>query len=161
VSRSPSQRQPGRRKPLPPTAVVALLVAALLFYFGLIGVRGFLLFEQPRLVLKALGCAVLVLPLVGAWVVVAELRFGAASQRLAGRISIGGESPEPPDLPRSASGRVDPAAADLWFQDRRAAVEAEPDRWQSWFRLAQAYDLAGDRRRARSALRTAIGKEQA
>jgi Flp pilus assembly protein TadD len=37
-------------------------------------------------------------------------------------------------------------------------VERAPDDWRGWFRLAQAYDLAGDRKRAREALRTAIAK---
>ena len=38
----------------------------------------------------------------------------------------------------------------------RAEVEAAPDDWRGWYRLAHAYDLAGDRKRARSAMRQAI-----
>jgi Flp pilus assembly protein TadD len=37
----------------------------------------------------------------------------------------------------------------------RAAVEAAPDDWGSWFRLGFAYDAAGDRKRARESLRRA------
>ena len=43
----------------------------------------------------------------------------------------------------------------------RAAVEQTPDDWSAWFRLALAYDAAGDRRRARWATREAIRLERA
>lgn len=132
--------------------VVALLVAALAVYFVLIGYRGVQLIGDHRPVLVVLGVAVIVLPLVGVWVVVAEVRFGLATERLAHRLE---PDPEPP-LPRSPSGRVDRAAADERFALRRAQVEAAPDDWQAWYRLAEAYDDAGDRRRARAAMRTAI-----
>jgi hypothetical protein len=110
--------------------------------------------------LKVLGLAVLVLPLVGAWVVIAEVRFGLATQRLARRLDAEGAPPEP-QLPRHPSGRVDRAAADELFVARRHAVEADPADWRQWYRLALAYDLAGDRRRARAAMRTAIDRESA
>jgi len=138
--------------------VVAALVAAMSVYFVLIGWRGLYLLGEDRWVLKILGVAVLVLPLIGVWVVVAELRFGLASQRLAERMVAAGDSTELPDLPRRRSGRIERNAADAWFAERRAVVEGAPDDWRGWFRLAQAYDLAGDRRRAREALRTAIEK---
>jgi cytochrome c-type biogenesis protein CcmH/NrfG len=89
-------------------------------------------------------------------VVVAELRFGLASQRLERRLREAGEWAQVPELPRLASGRVDRRAADAWFDQQRVVVERAPEDWRGWFRLAQAYDLAGDRRRAREALRTAI-----
>jgi hypothetical protein len=102
-----------------------------------------------------LGVAVLVMPLVGAWVVVAEVRFGLATQRLAARLDAEGTEPEP-ELPRTPSGRVERVAADALFAQRRTAVEADPQDWRGWYRLAVAYDLAGDRKRARAAMRTAI-----
>jgi len=139
-----------------PLVIVGVLVAALVVYFGLIGYRAVTLFGQSGLVVKLLGAAVLVLPLIGIWVVVAELHFGFASQRLAERLAAAGESSQPPELPRLRSGRVDRAAADAWFESQKSVVEAAPNDWRGWFRLAQAYDLAGDRRRAREALRTAI-----
>jgi Flp pilus assembly protein TadD len=51
---------------------------------------------------------------------------------------------------------VEPEAADVRFAERQREVEADPDDWAAWFRLAVAYDDAGDRRRARSAMRSAI-----
>jgi hypothetical protein len=132
--------------------LVALLVAALAVYFALIGYRGVYLLGQSGAGLKILGVAVLVLPLIGVWVVVAEIRFGLATERLAHAMP---DEPEEP-LPRLPSGRVDRAAADARFAERRSQVEAAPDDWRCWYRLAVAYDEAGDRRRARAAMRTAI-----
>ncbi len=139
-----------------PLAVVAVLLVAMAAYFVLIGIRGVFLLEQSRLSLKVLGVAVLLLPLVGIWVVIAELRFGAASERLAREMLADGREVSLPELPRSPRGRVDRDAADGWFAEQRLLVEADPDDWRGWFRLAQAYDLAGDRKRGRAALRTAI-----
>lgn len=136
--------------------VVALLIVALAAYFGLIGYRGVYLLGQHSAGLKILGVAVLVLPLVGVWVVYAEVRFGFATQRLAVEL----DEPEP-ELPRSASGRVDRDTADALFETRRAEAEAAPQDWRAWYRLALAYDYAGDRRRARTAMRTAIERHGA
>lgn len=131
--------------------VVAVLVVALAAYFALIGYRGVILLGESQASLKVFGAAVLVLPLIGVWVVVAEVRFGLATQRLAERLD------EPaPELPRTPSGRIDRSAADALFAERRTEVESDPDDWRGWFRLAEAYDFAGDRRRARSAMRKAI-----
>ena len=91
--------------------------------------------------------------MIGIWVVVAEVRFGQAAQRLTDQL---GPSPDALDIPRRPSGRIDRAAADTIFTEQRALVEADPDDWRGWYHLAEAYDVAGDRRRAREALRTAI-----
>jgi hypothetical protein len=135
--------------------IVALLLVALAAYFGLIGYRGVYLLGQHAVSLKVLGVAVLALPVVGSWVVAAELRFGVATERLGRRLDEEGE-PADPDLPRSAGGRVDRNAADALFERRRIAVDASPRDWRAWYRLAVAYDYAGDRKRARAAMRTAI-----
>ena len=36
------------------------------------------------------------------------------------------------------------------------AGATDPDDWRRWYRLARAYDHAGDRRRAREAMKTAL-----
>lgn len=135
--------------------VVALLVVALAAYFALIGYRGGYLLGQHSIALKVLGGAVLVLPLIGVVVVVAEIRFGLATQRLAERLDAEGAPPELSPA-RTPSGRIDRDAADVIFAQRRDDVQADPDDWHGWYRLALAYDDAGDRRRARAAMRTAI-----
>jgi hypothetical protein len=137
---------------------VALLVVALATYVVLVGYRGVFLLDESSIILKALGAAVLVLPVVGVWVVAAEIRFGLATQRLARRLDAEGVPPEP-ELPRRPSGRVDRQVADALFEQCRHEVEDEPADWRRWYRLAVAYDVAGDRRRARAAMRTAIARE--
>jgi predicted alpha/beta hydrolase len=96
---------------------VALLLVAPAAYFGLIGHRRIYPLGGDDAALKVFGIAVLVLPPVGVWVVI---------------------------------------AADARFGRRRGEVEAQPDDWRRWYRLALANDDAGDRRRARTAMRTAI-----
>ena len=59
-------------------------------------------------------------------------------------------------LPKTPSGRVQRDAADALFHTVRGEVEADPDDWRRWYRLARAYDYAGDRTRAREAMRTAV-----
>jgi hypothetical protein len=137
---------------------VALLVVALATYVVLVGYRGVFLLDESSIILKALGAAVLVLPVIGVWVVGTEIRFGLATQRLARRLDAEGVPPEP-ELPRRPSGRVDRQAADALFEQCRHEVEDEPADWRRWYRLAVAYDIAGDRRRARAAMRTAIARE--
>ena len=139
--------------------VVGLLIVALLAYFVLVGYRGVYLLRQQSLVLRVLGVAVLVLPVIGIWVVVAEVRFGRATERLAHRLDEEGAPPEP-EVARLPSGRVDRSAADALFERTRVVVEADPDNWRGWYQLALAYDLAGDRRRARAAMRTAIERAE-
>ncbi|SLD23295.1 TPR repeat-containing protein [Mycobacteroides abscessus subsp. abscessus] len=58
------------------------------------------------------------------------------------------------------SGRVNREDADALFATVKAEVEAEPDDWVGWYRLARAYDYAGDRGRARDTMRTAVQMQQ-
>ena len=131
-----------------------ILVVALIAYFIVIGYRGFSLIGRHEWDLKVLGVVVLAFPLIGAWIVVGELRFGFSTQLLAEELNAEGAPPEP-EMPRLPSGRVDRTAADGLFEIRRAEVEADPDNWRGWYYLAVSYDLAGDRRRGREAMRTA------
>jgi len=136
-------------------AVVALLVVAFGFYAVTIGWRGVLLVADGRPAAVALGVGVLLLPLLGIWAVWRELQFGRATQRLGEELAQRGQLLVD-DLPRRPSGRVERAAAMTAFDSHRREVEQRPDDWAAWYRLATAYDLAGDRRRARAAARRAI-----
>ena len=131
-----------------------LLVVAVIGYFFVVGYRGFSLLGRPEWDLKLLGLVVFAFPLIGAWIVVVELRFGFTTQLLAEELNAEGAPPEP-EMPRLPSGRVDRKAADSYFHERRAIVEADPEDWHGWYYLAVSYDLAGDRRRGREAMRTA------
>lgn len=129
--------------------VVVLLIVVLAFYLGLIGVRGVSLLGDPRWIVKGLGIGVLLLPLVGVAIVVAELRFGRATERLANLL---GEDPCP------QAQTLDPDQA---FPLRQAQVEAAPDDWQAWYRLAIAYGDARDTARGRRTMRKAIAMQRA
>ncbi len=135
--------------------VIAAMLAMFAFYAVTIGWRGVLLVRDGRTAAVALGLGVLVLPVIAGWAVWKEVRFGLATQRLARILDAEGALPVD-DLPRRPSGRVDRAAADAAFESYRADVERGPGDWRAWYRLATAYDAAGDRRRARAAARQAI-----
>jgi cytochrome c-type biogenesis protein CcmH/NrfG len=109
----------------------------------------------------ALGVGVLLLPIIGVVLVGYELRFGWQTQVLARRLAEEDLLPDDSELARRASGRVERDAADAHFEVVRTEVEAAPEDWRGWYRLAHAYDLAGDRKRARSAMRHAIELSQA
>jgi hypothetical protein len=139
------------------TAKRAAIVIAVVFaaYAGLLGWRGVLLIGTGDPVAVVLGIAVLVIPVLGAYLVWRELQFGRRTEVLARELEAVGGLPVD-DLPRRPSGRIDRAAADAAFVKYKAEAEAAPEDWRVWFRLSTAYDAAGDRRRARSTMRTAI-----
>ncbi|TQS44810.1 hypothetical protein [Cryptosporangium phraense] len=134
---------------------VAVLVAVLAVYLLLAVDRALIMLRTGDVVLVVLGVAMLALPVLGGWLVWLEILFGRNAQRLADELAEEGGLPVD-DLPRRPSGRPVRSAADSRFAQRRAEVEEDPDDWRRWFRLGLAYDDAGDRRRARGALRKAI-----
>jgi hypothetical protein len=138
----------------------AIMAALLVLYLILVTQLAVRLIAVDEPIAKGLGFALIVLPLVGLWALVAELVFGFRSERLGQRLAEEGESPLQ-DLPRLPSGRVERSAADAAFGRYQAEAEAAPERWESWYRLGLAYDACGDRRRARGAIRRAIALESA
>jgi cytochrome c-type biogenesis protein CcmH/NrfG len=136
-------------------ATIAVLVLVVTFYAVLIGAKGVGLLASGSLVGQALGVALLVLPLLGLLLVWREIEFGRRTAALARELDAEGGLPVD-DLPRRPSGRVDRGAADAQFRAMRSEAEADPDDWRVWFRLALAYDTAGDRTRARAAARHAL-----
>ena len=138
-------------------ATIALMVALVVFYAVITMLKGAAMVQSGGAVGVLLGLAVLVVPLLGLALVVRELWFGRQCARLAEDLADEDGLPtELGDLPRRPSGRVDRGAADAHFAKVREETEADPDRWQAWYRLSLAYDAAGDRSRARAAARHAI-----
>ena len=140
--------------------VIGLLCLALLVYLVLLARTAVILIKTGTPSAVALGIGVLLLPVVGAWAVVATLRAGLAHQRLASLARERGRELDVDGLPRMASGRIQRDAADTLFDQVRTEAQADPDDWLSWYRLARAYDYAGDRRRARETMRTAVDLER-
>ncbi|GAA4284993.1 hypothetical protein GCM10022261_25240 [Brevibacterium daeguense] len=138
----------------------ALVIAVLLAVYLVFTLqRGWIMITDESPVAKFLGIALIALPVIGAWALISELLFGTRMQRLGGMLEAEGGLPED-NLPRTPGGRVDRTAADAEFARYRAETEAAPEDWRSWFRLSCAYDVAGDRRRARQTMRRAISLER-
>lgn len=141
-------------------AAIAGIVVALAVYLVLLGQRGIELIRVGTPVAVGLGIGVLILPFLGVWIVVATLRAGLQHQHLARRIHDEGLDLDVSELPKRPSGRVDREAADELFQQVKKEWEADPDNWRNSYRLARAYDYAGDRGRARETMRRAVALER-
>ena len=140
-------------------AVVAVAATALLGLYLL--VRAVDLLRTGTVAGALLGIGVVLLVLVGALLVAGEVRLGAGSSRLAARLAAEGDPGDPADLARTASGRLTPEAADELFAVRKAEVEAAPQDWRAWWRLAAAYGEARDTSAGRRAMRKALELEKA
>lgn len=136
---------------------VFVIAAALALYIVLVGQRAvLLLMSGPVGVL--MGVALVVLPLIAAWGLARELWFGVRAEQLARRLE--GEDALPTEeVGVRPSGRVLREDGDAVFPAYRREVEENPEDWRAWYRLGLAYDAAGDRRRAREAVRRAIRLE--
>jgi len=139
---------------------VAVMAALLLLYIVLVGQRAYLLLTSGDAVGVVMGVALVVLPLIAVWALGRELWFGWRAEQLGTRLEREDALPTE-EIGVRPSGRPLREEADALFPRFRADVEKHPDDWRAWFRLGIAYDAAGDRKRARQAVRTAIGLESA
>lgn len=118
-------------------SVAFLLTAALVFYFVVLGERAIIMIRDGRPAFVLLGIGVLLLPIVGAWTTWRELQLGFASQRLGQQVG---------------DGEVD-------FDSAKRAVEASPEDWRAWYRLAMAYGAERDTKNGRAAMKQAVELE--
>ena len=135
---------------------IAFMCAALLVYLVLLGRTAVLMISSGRAVAVVLGVALLILPAIGLWAMIATLRAGFAHQKLARLVAEDGMELDVSALPRRPSGRIERGAADALFDTVRAELDNDPGDWRRWYRLARAYDYAGDRGRAREAMKKAV-----
>jgi cytochrome c-type biogenesis protein CcmH/NrfG len=136
--------------------LIAFMCVALLVYLALLGRAAVLMIGSGRAVAIVFGGALLILPAIGLWAMIATLRAGFAHQKLARLAAEDGMELDVSALPRRPSGRIERAAADALFDTVRTELRSDPDDWRRWYRLARAYDYAGDRSRAREAMKTAL-----
>jgi tetratricopeptide (TPR) repeat protein len=141
--------------------LIGFMCVAMVVYFLLLGRIAWAFITSGSGAAIGLGAAILVMPLIGIWVMVSTLQAGLAHQRLARLAREGGMDLDVSELPRTPSGRIQRDAADALFETVRDEVESEPDNWLRWYRLARAYDYAGDRSRAREAMRKAVELQEA
>lgn len=135
--------------------LIGLMCLALVTYLLLLGRIAILLLFSGSIPSIGLGLAVLIMPVIGLWAMYATLRDGFVHQRLSRLIAADGMELDVSELPRRPSGRIERDAADELFHTVQAELDADPHNWQRWYRLGRAYEYAGDRTRAREALRTA------
>ncbi|MCR2827041.1 hypothetical protein [Microbacterium sp. zg.Y909] len=138
---------------------VAVMAVMLALYIVLVAQRGWLLLMSGEPVGVAMGVALFALPVLAAWGLGRELWFGVRAQQVGRRLEAEDGLPTETVSVRP-SGRPLREEADALFPRYRAEVEAAPDDWRAWYRLGLAYDAAGDRRRARAAVRKAIALER-
>lgn len=100
-------------------------------YAGFVLWRGwdFLASGEPAAV--GLGLAVLILPVLAAWLVWREVRFGFRMQELGERVQV-----------------VDERPMEQLIED----AESDPDDWLTWYWVGVGYLDAGDKKQARGAL---------
>ncbi len=130
----------------------ALVMTALaVVYVLLLGQKAILLMLDEDIVAKAMGFALLVLPLVAAWAILIEVKFGIEAEKLAKANSL-------PQLQFELrpSGRATKASAGREFERIKSLVSEDPENWELWFRLGECYDASGDRKLARKSIRKAI-----
>ncbi len=134
---------------------VAIMAAVLALYVVLVAQRAWVLVTSSDPVAITMGAALVLLPILAVWAVWREVSFGLGASRLGRRLTDEGALPAE-EVSVRPSGRPVRAEADALFPRYRDAVQASPEDWRAWYRLGLAYDGAGDRRRARQAIRTAI-----
>jgi hypothetical protein len=134
----------------------AIVMTGLLgVYLTLVGERSIALVNSAQPVAIAIGSLMLFLPVVAAWGIFLELRFGLRIEKLGNVLKNENAWPRF-DFEFRPSGRPTKESAEAIFGKYREAVEKDSANWKTWFALGLAYDAAGDRARARKAMRTAI-----
>ena len=134
----------------------AIVMTGLLgVYLTLVGERSIALVNSAQPVAVAIGSLMLFLPLVAAWGIFLELRFGLRIEKLGNLLKKENAWPRF-DFEFRPSGRPTKESAEAIFSRYRDAAEQDSSNWKTWFALGLAYDAAGDRARARKAMRSAI-----
>jgi cytochrome c-type biogenesis protein CcmH/NrfG len=140
--------------------VIGFMCVALVVYFVMLGRIAMAFISSGSAAAIGLGLALMILPLIGLWAMVSTLKAGLAHQRLARIVKDEGMELDISSLPRTPSGRIQHDAADALFNTVRRELESDPHDWRRWYRLARAYDYAGDRGRARETMKKAVEMEE-
>lgn len=126
-----------------------------LVYVFLLSNTGFTLLGMSSGVAKAMGALILVFPVFAIWLTIMEFRFGWRLEKLSKQIEAAGTWPEL-NFEFRPSGRATKESAANVFGEYAKKVAADEGNYLNWFALGLAYDAAGDRRRARAAMRRAL-----
>ncbi len=140
--------------------LIGFMCVALVVYFVLLGRIAMAFITSGSAAAVGLGVAVLVMPLIGIWVMVARCGPGSRISGWRDWPAKRAWNSTSATLPRMPSGRIERDAADALFETVRDELENDPDNWRRWYRLARAYDYAGDRSRAREAMKKAVEMQE-
>ena len=134
----------------------AIVMTGLLgVYLTLVWERSIALVNSPQPIAVAIGSLMLFLPVVAAWGIFLELRFGLRIEKLGEILKKDNAWPRF-EFELRPSGRPTRESAEDIFGTYQKLVENDESNWKVWFALGLAYDAAGDRARARKAMRSAI-----
>lgn len=125
-----------------------ILSAVLAVYVAFTISRGFDFLHQTQIPVKLLGASVIVIGALGIYVIARELQFGFRVARMTERVDFSGKPERGSVLTTQDKQRL--------FDEAVRAIESQDSDWQSWYHMAVAYDVSGDRPRAREAMRHAL-----
>ena len=120
---------------------MAVLLALYLVLITFYAVR---LVTDTLPIVRGIGWALIVLPLLGAWALAVELRFGVRAERLARLLEAEGGIPREGQVGHGEAG-AEGEDRDAVFARYADDVREHPESWQQWFRLGLAYDASRDR----------------
>lgn len=139
------------------TAMLGVIIMSVLLvlYFFYAVQRAIALFQTGTWITVLMGSALIVLPLIGVWALVRELKFGRDATKLVDELDRSGMVPieEIATLP---SGKPVQSEAKAVIGKYEAEVQADEQSWQAWARLGIMQDACGDRTAGRRSLRRAI-----
>ena len=139
-----------------PAKFGAVFMSALVVvYLVLVAERSVALIASGEAIGIAIGSLMIFLPVLAFWGIFMELRFGLRIEQLGDLLKRENAWPKFPFELRP-SGRPTKQSAQDVFAEFREKVTADEKNWKAWFALGLAYDAAGDRPRARKAMRQAI-----
>ncbi len=134
---------------------VVVMAAALVLYLAVAGWGALLMLRTGEPVGIAMGVALLVLPLIGAWALIREVQFGLAASRLGRTLDAEGGMPDAPEQ-LTPSGRLLEADIEPLITQYTAEADAAPGDWRARYRLGVVQDAAGRRKDARASIRESI-----
>ncbi len=134
---------------------VVVMAAALVLYLAVAGWGALVMLRTGEPVGIAMGVALLVLPLIGAWALIREVQFGLAASRLGRTLDAEGGMPDAPEQ-LTPSGRLLEADIEPMITQYTAEADAAPGDWRARYRLGVVQDAAGRRKDARASIRESI-----
>ena len=136
-----------------------VMTALVVMYLVLVAERSIALVNSGNSVAIAIGSGMLFLPAIALWGIFMELRFGLRIEKL-GKVLMAENNWPRFEFELRPSGRPTKESAQKVFGIYQREVEQDETNWKKWFALGLAYDAAGDRARARKAMREAISLSQ-